>query len=213
VSISEAPARVEGVDIEIEEDTMAKLVLFVSVSLDGVMQGPGRPDEDTRDGFAHGGWAAPYADAGTGAAAAEGGATSGAILLGRRTYLDFFSVWPHRTDNPFTEVLNNTQKYVVSRSLTDDLPWQNSSLLRGVADVAAVKQRLDRDIVLLGSGELARSLMDAGLIDTYTLLIHPLVLGSGTRLFPPACPDRKLDLVRSTATSSGVVIATYQPAA
>ena len=133
--------------------------------------------------------------------------------MGRRTYLDFFSVWPHRTDNPFTEVLNNTQKYVVSRSLTDDLPWQNSSLLRGVADVAAVKQRLDRDIVLLGSGELARSLMDAGLIDTYTLLIHPLVLGSGTRLFPPACPDRKLDLVRSTATPSGVVIATYQPAA
>src|ERR1043166_7321945 len=107
---------------------MSKVVVNISLQLDCVMQAPGRPDEDTRDGFAHGGWAGPYASPEQGRAATEGGATTGGLLFGRRTYEDFYQVWPHRTDNPFTDILNNTPKYVVSRTLTEPLPWVNSTL-------------------------------------------------------------------------------------
>jgi dihydrofolate reductase len=106
---------------------MGKIILFTSLTLDGVMQAPGRPDEDRRGGFAHGGWGTAYSDAVLGKIAGEGMATSGALLLGRHTYEDFYSVWPNRTDNPFTEVLNNTQKYVASRTLKEPLPWMNST--------------------------------------------------------------------------------------
>jgi dihydrofolate reductase len=116
---------------------MAKLILHNSVSLDGVMQSPARPDEDTRGGFQHGGWALPYADdvmareMGNG----MGQRQPGALLLGRRTYEDFYEVWPKRGDgNQYTEALNNTQKYVVSNTLAEPLPWQNSTLPRGGAD-------------------------------------------------------------------------------
>src|SRR5512138_929204 len=98
---------------------MRKIIVFNSLTLDGVMQAPGRPDEDTRGGFQYGGWATPYSDAEMGKAAAESGATAGGLLLGRRTYEDFYKVWPKRTDNPYTEVLNNSQKYVASRTLKE----------------------------------------------------------------------------------------------
>src|SRR3990170_4762375 len=107
------------------------IVVFESVTLDGVMQAPGRPDEDTRGGFAYGGWAAPYADEMMGRQAAEGMATTEGILIGRRTYEDFYGFWPKQPDNPFTEALNNLQKYVVSRTLKEPLAWANSTLLRG----------------------------------------------------------------------------------
>src|SRR6266581_3471332 len=111
---------------------MGKVVAFTSVTLDGVMQAPGRPDEDTRGGFGHGGWATPYADPVMGSVSAESGSSAGALLFGRRTYEDFYAVWPKRTDdNPFTPVLNNTQKYVASTTLKDPLPWMNSTLLKG----------------------------------------------------------------------------------
>ena len=111
----------------------------------------------------------------------EGIANTGALLFGRRTYEDFYAVWPNRTDNPFTDVLNNTQKYVASTTLTEPLPWQNSTLLKGdvAKTVANLKQQPGADIVILGSGELIQSLMRHNLIDQFTLLIHPLVLGSG----------------------------------
>ena len=183
---------------------MAELVVIENVTLDGVMQAPGRPDEDTRDGFAHGGWAVPCMDAVAMEQAAKGMATSAALLLGRRTYLDFHGFWPKQTDgNPFTEVLDKSRKYVMSRTLTD-LPWENSTRLSGVDEIAALKSSLDGDLVVLGSGELVRSL--GSLVDRYVLSTHPLALGTGRRLELPAA---RFDLVSSVPTSTGVIIATY----
>lgn len=194
---------------------MAKIVVTNNISLDGVMQAPARPDEDTRDGFDRGGWAVPYNDAVMGAKMGEGMARPGSLLLGRRTYQDFFRVWPNRSDNPYTEVLDNTQKYVASRSLREPLPWQNSTLLRGdAADaVSELKGQLTGDLAILGSGDLIQSLRRRRLIDTYVLLIYPLVLGSGRRLFPDGATPEDLRLTDSVTTTTGVVIATYEVAA
>jgi len=188
---------------------MSKIVAFISLTLDGVMQAPGRPDEDRRGGFEYGGWAAPYA---TMDAADESMGNTGALLLGRRTYEDFYTVWPNRTDNPFTEVLDNAQKYVASTTLEEPLPWINSTLLKGDAAeaVAKLKEEPGKDIVILGSGELVQSLMRRNLIDEYVLLIHPLVLGSGRRLFADGGAFAALRLVKTRTTTTGVVIATYQ---
>src|SRR4029077_750879 len=157
---------------------MRRIIVFMSVTLDGVMQAPGRPDEDVRGGFAHGGWAIPYADPTMGKVAAESMATTAALLFGRRTYEDFYAVWPNRKDNPFTEVLNNTRKYVASTTLKEPLPWSNSTLLKGDAAeaVAALKAQVVKDIVVRGSGALLQSLMRHKLVDEYVLQIHPLVL-------------------------------------
>src|SRR5205085_8109372 len=145
---------------------MSKVVVFTNLSLDGVMQAPGRPDEDRRGGFEHGGWGAPYA-----AMPSAGGAmaSAGALLLGRRTYEDFYSVWPNRTDNPYTAVLNNMQKYVASTTLSEPLPWSNSTLLKGDAAeaVARLKQEPGKDFVVMGSGVLVQSLMRRNLVDEY----------------------------------------------
>ncbi len=190
---------------------MRKVVVFTSLTLDGVMQAPGRPDEDPRDGFEHGGWAAPYNDPVMGAVAAEGMANAGPLLLGRRTYEDFFSFWPHQTDNPFTEVLDNALKYVASTTLEEPLPWRNSTLLEGDAAeaVAGLKRQPGKDLVVLGSGDLVQSLRRRNLVDEYVLLIHPLVLGSGRRLFPDGGASAALRLVDTKTTTTGVVIATY----
>src|SRR2546421_2722966 len=190
---------------------MSKVVVFMNLTLDGVMQAPARPDEDRRGGFEHGGWAMPYA---TMEAAEESKAYNGSLLLGRRTYEDFCTVWPNRTDNPFTAVLNNTQKYVASTTLSEPLPWINSTLLKGDAAeaVATLKEEPGKDLVVLGSGELVQSLMRRNLVDEYVLLIHPLVLGSGRRLFADG-DAFALRLVGAKTTTNGVVIATYQPAA
>jgi dihydrofolate reductase len=195
---------------------MSKVVLFISLTADGVMQAPGRPDEDRRGGFAHGGWATPYADSILGSVAGGSMGTSGALLLGRRTYEDFYSVWPNRPKpNPFTDLLNNIQKYVASTTLKEPLPWSNSTLLTGDAATAVAKLRDQpgKDLVILGSGALAQSLMQRNLIDTYVLLIHPLVVGTGRRLFPEDGPNITLRLVDTKTTSTGVVITTYHPAA
>jgi dihydrofolate reductase len=192
---------------------MREITVFNSVTLDGVTQAPGRPDEDTRSGFANGSWAAPYMDEVMGRVAAEGMAGPGALLLGRRTYEDFHGFWPHQTDNPFTEVLDNTRKYVASRTLREPLPWRNSTLLEGDAAeaVARLKEQPGEDLTVLGSGELVQSLRRRDLVDRYVLLIHPLVLGSGRRLFPDGGPASTLRLVGSVPTTTGVIIATYQP--
>jgi dihydrofolate reductase len=193
---------------------MANILVFTSLTLDGVMQAPGRPDEDTRGGFQHGGWAQPYNDEVMGSAAGGSMANSGALLLGRRTYEDFYSYWPHQTDNPFTPVLDNTLKYVASNTLTEPLPWQNSKLLTGDAAeaVAKLKEQPGKDIVVLGSGALIQSLVRHDLVDRYVLLIHPLVLGTGRRLFPDDGALASLKLLDAKATTTGVIIATYQPA-
>ena len=181
----------------------------MNLSLDGVMQAPGRADEDTRGDFQHGGWAAPY---GAMAEAGEAFANAGALLLGRRTYEDFYKVWPARKDNPFTPWLTGIQKYVASRTLTEPLPWENSTLLKGDAEEAVAKLRRDRgqDLLIMGSGALVRSLMHANLVDEFQLLIHPLLLGSGQKLFEEDGTYAQLNLVESKTTGRGVVFATYR---
>ena len=190
---------------------MSKVVVLTNLTLDGVMQGPARPDEDRRGGFEHGGWAAPYA-----AMEATGNnfASAGALLFGRRTYENFYAVWPKQTNSPYTEFLNNIPKYVASTTLKEPLPWSNSTLLKGDAAqaVSQLKQQPGKDLLIMGSGELIQSLMRANLIDDYVLLIHPLVLGSGRRLFPDGGAAATLRLVATSTTDKGVVIASYQPA-
>ncbi len=193
---------------------MGKIIAFELVTLDGVMQAPARPDEDTRGGFRHGGWANPYADPDMARIAGETTPQAGALLLGRRTYEDFYAVWPNRTDNPFTEILNNTLKYVASTTLKEPLPWRNSTLLKGDVPKAAagLKAQLDKDIVMLGSGALVQTLQEHNLVDQYVLQIHPLVLGTGKRLFKDGSALAAFRLVNSQTTSKGVVIATYERA-
>ena len=195
---------------------MRKITAIESITIDGVMQAPGGADEDTRGEFGHGGWGRPYMDHVMGEAMGGGMAAGGPLLFGRRTYEQFASFWPHLTDeNPFTPVLDAAQKYVASSTLTreGDLPWQNSTLLRGdvPAAVRALKEQDGKDIGILGSGRLVRSLLDHGLIDELVLLIHPLVLGQGTRLFADRGPAYRLELVSTVTTTTGVIIATMRP--
>ena len=191
---------------------MARITVVNNLTLDGVMQGPGRSDEDDRDGFERGGWAVPYNDPVVGQAMGERMARDTALLLGRRTYEDFAGFWPKQTDNPFTAQLNRVQKYVATRTLSEPL-WENSTLLVGNArdTVAALKSSSERDLVVLGSGELLGVLIGEGLVDEYLLLIYPLYLGSGRRMFP-AGVSGELALKDTLMTTTGVLIATYKAA-
>ena len=191
---------------------MRKVIVTNNVTLDGVTQAPGRADEDPRGNFQHGGWAMPYNDAVKGREMAKGMSQGADLLFGRRTYEDFFKVWPARTDNPFTAVLDNTPKYVASTTMKEPLPWKNSTLLRGdaAAAVAALKETPGKDLVVLGSGVLVQTLLRDDLIDSLILLIHPLVLGTGRRLFADASVMNSFRLVESVPTTTGVLIATYQ---
>jgi dihydrofolate reductase len=189
---------------------MARINATMMISLDGVIQAPGRSDEDTRDGFDRGGWAVPYGDDVMMQKMSEGMSGGSAMLFGRRTYSDFAGYWPHQTDNPFTDHLNQVQKYVVSNTLTEPLPWQNSTVLPGdpAETVTELKAGPGPDLGIVGSAQLLRSLLAAELIDGLTLLIHPIVLGQGRRLFD----DRtalKLEFVDSLTTTKGVIIASY----
>ena len=163
---------------------MAKVVVVNHLTLDGVMQAPGRPDEDTRDGFAYGGWAVPRNDEVMGAKVGEWMGGRHAFLFGRRSYEDMLEAW-NRMGGPYKDGLNNTPKYVASTNSAIRLQWPNSVPLHGdvPAAVAELKQTSDRTLVIMGSGELIGSLMAAELIDVFFLMIHPLVLGTGRRLF------------------------------
>ena len=188
---------------------MREIHVFESVTLDGVMQASAGPE----DGFAHAGWFGPYNDAVTMEPGTSGG--PGELLLGRRTYGEMERGWRHGpADNPFTAIMNAARKYVVSRTLTGPLDWQNSTLLSGeAADVVAdLKQGDGPALTVLGSGSLARSLLAAGLIDGVTLLITPLVLGTGMRLFEPGLPYARLELLSSKSSGSGVIVASYRVA-
>ena len=182
------------------------------VTLDGVVQGLGRPDEDTRGGFTHGGWGRRYDDEVMGREMATAMARPGDMLLGRRTWQDFITAWARLTDgNPVTAHMNAATKYVVSRTLEDGDAWPNSILLRGdaVDTVAELKAQPGRDLSIIGSASLVRSLHAAALIDRYTLVICPLTLGSGSRLFEGPAPLTEFELTGSVATTKGVIIAQY----
>lgn len=188
-------------------------VLVVNhVSLDGVLQGPGHPDEDRRDGFRHGGWAQQANDPEMGAVMGERMGQDFSWLFGRRSYEDMLTYW-NQAGGPFKDGLNRRRKYVASASPDADLPWPNSTLLSGdvLAGVAALREQAGGNLVMMGSGELIRSLLPHGLVDELFLMVHPLVLGSGHRLFGSNDQVHRLRLVDCTPTATGVLMATYQP--
>ncbi len=194
---------------------MSRVIVNEFLTLDGVMQGPGYEWEDRRGGFEQGGWQQPYADDIFGAAVMEGIGEAGALLLGRRTYEIFAGFWPQQPDDdPLAPILNGLPKYVASTTLKAPLEWANSTLIEGdVAEgVAKLKQQPGKDLLVFGSGELVQTLMEHDLVDAYRLMIHPLVLGGGRRLFPDGTMKTALQLVDSTTTTTGVLILTYHPA-
>ncbi|MFF7887583.1 dihydrofolate reductase family protein [Streptomyces sp. NPDC020794] len=191
---------------------MRSITATMSVTLDGVVQGLGRPDEDTRGGFAHGGWGGQYNDEVMGQEMGKSMTKPTDMLFGHRTWNDFISAWAGATDgNPFTTHMNAATKYVVSRALKDADAWQNSILLSGeaVETVADLKASPGNDLSIIGSASLIRSLHAASLVDHYQLLIHPLTLGSGTRLFEGPAPLTEFELTDSVTTTKGVIIARY----
>jgi len=190
-----------------------KIVVLNNVSLDGVMQAPGRADEDERGGFAYGGWASQttdHPDPEIGAAMGVRMSQSDGLLFGRRTYEDLMTTWNAR-GGMFKDALNAAQKYVVSQTLTDPLPWPNSTLLAGnvVEAVADLRSRPGRELHIMGSGQLIETLVAHRLVDEFLLMTFPVVLGSGRRLFA-GDTHAELDLVDAKATASGVVISTYR---
>ena len=191
------------------------LIVSEFLSLEGVMQAPGDTEEDRSGGFEHGGWQMPYLDEAAGNAISEGMATAGGYLLGRRTYELFAGFWPSQPDDdPIAATLNNLPKYVASTTLKEPLAWRNATLLRGdvTEAVTTLKQQPGKDLQVIGSGELAQTLMRHDLVDEYRLMVHPLVLGSGKRLFRDGNPRTALRLVDSATSSTGVLILTYRPA-
>lgn len=192
---------------------MRTISVIMSMTLDGVVQGLGRPDEDTRGGFTHGGWGTRYTDEVMMREMGKGMAAPSDMLFGRRTWTDFIGAWAHASDgNPFTAHLNAVRKYVVSTTLDDVDAWQNSVLLKGDAaqTVAELKASDGPDLGVIGSASLVRCLHAARLVDHYTLLIHPLVLGQGARLFDGTSPLTEFSLTSSVVTGTGVIIAGYQ---
>jgi dihydrofolate reductase len=192
-----------------------RLTLHTFLTLDGVMQAPGGPDEDPDGHFEHGGWSFPYGDQDFAAAMAGWFAQAGAFLLGRKTYEIFRGYWPRVTDpgDPIASKLNALPKYVASTTL-GSVDWHNSSLLGGdvTAEVAKLKERPGNELQVHGSGGLAQTLIDHDLVDEYRLLFFPVHLGSGKKLFRDGAKAAALRLTRATTTGTGVIIATYEPA-
>jgi dihydrofolate reductase len=192
---------------------MRKLVVIDFLSLDGVMQAPGQPEEDTEGGFKHGGWAVPYHDEGLAESIADSMAVTDAYLFGRKTYENFAAYWPTAPGEiPFTDHLNNTAKYVVSRTLRNP-GWKNTKVIEGdaVQEMRTLKELPGKRIAVLGSGELVQTLMKNNLVDEYFLTMYPILLGSGKKLFRDNDQLTKLELVDSSTTSTGGVMLTYRP--
>lgn len=191
-----------------------KLTLTTFLTLDGVMQAPGGPEEDTSGGFAHGGWVFPFFNDEGGRIIVERFARADAFLLGRKTWQIFAGHWPRVTDpgDPIASALNRLPKYVASRTL-ERADWQNSTIIRDVpGQVARLKQQYPRELQVHGSGDLAQTLFAHDLVDECDLLLFPIVLGTGKRLFAAGTVPAAMQLVRSQATSSGVVVNTYRRA-
>jgi len=193
-----------------------RVVVYEFMSLDGVVQAPGGPEEDTDGGFAHGGWSMPYFDPEVmGPIIDHGMDNLEALLFGRRTWQGMAAAWPERAGDPYADRMNAAKKYVASRTLTqDDMTW-NSTLLSvddAVGDVARLRKEPGGDLVMWGSVSLVRALLAAGLVDELTLMVEPILLGGGKRIFPDDGGARPLQLVTSVTTATGVFVATYQPA-
>jgi dihydrofolate reductase len=184
------------------------------MSLDGVVQAPGGADEDTDGRFAHGGWSHPHFDEDVmGAVFGDAAMATGALLFGRRTWQTMAAAWPERAGDPFADHMNSVDKYVVSQTLTqENLDWNNSTLIPSddvAASVADLKARVDGNIQILGSSRLVRYLVGHDLIDEFSLMIHPIILGGGKRLFSDDGIVRTLKLRDLKQASTGVLIVTY----
>ena len=195
-----------------------RIVISEFISLDGVVQAPGGPDEDRDGGFRHGGWSMPFFDPDVmGSSISDGADRTDALLYGRRTWQVMAGAWPERAGDPFADWINAIEKHVVSNTLSEaDLTWAPTSLIRGsdlLAAVTALRDRPGRDVNVIGSAQLARWLMEADLVDELNLMIEPIALGGGKRLFPDDGVARPLELVATAGTSTGVQICTYRPAA
>lgn len=194
---------------------MRKIVVNTFLTLDGVMQAPGDPQEDTEGGFQHGGWQMPYFDEDSGKIMNESLAAMEALLLGRKTYQIFAAYWPTApSEDPFSQKFNSIPKYVASTTLKQ-LDWNHSTLIKKNVpeEVAKLKQQPGSGVIsVTGSGNLAQTLMKHNLVDEYVLWVHPLVLGSGKRLFEEGGLPSNLKLVDSKMTGSGVAVLTYHPA-
>ena len=195
---------------------MRKVIISEFLTLDGVMQAPGGSDEDREGGFEHGGWQMSYFDDAAGSAVAEGFGKAGGLLLGRKTYEIFAAYWPNQpADDPFVGTMNSLPKFVASRTLEEPLKWENSTLLTGdvAGEVAKLKEQPGGDLQVIGSGDFAQTLMRESLVDEFQIMVHPLALGSGKRLFRDGGPRIPLRLVDTKTTTTGVLILRYQPAA
>ena len=192
---------------------MAKVVVNEFLTLDGVMQAPGGPDEDRSGGFDHGGWQSQYAEDGTGDFVDDNFRRAGALLLGRNTYDIFAAYWPH-ADNELAPTMNGLRKFVASRTLKEPLAWQNSALLASDAadGVRRLKASEDKDLLVFGSGDFVQTLIRSGLVDEFRLAIYPLVIGKGKRLFRDESVQSKYRLTDSITSPAGVLLLTYVPA-
>jgi dihydrofolate reductase len=195
---------------------MRKVVVTEWMSLDGVVQAPGAPDEDTTGGFAHGGWHLRYFDDLSQRWVVETLTTAGGFLLGRRTYEGFAAHWPNASEEEqvVAQPLNTKPKYVASRTLSEPLEWQNSTLLQGdvAQGVAALKREDGADLLVIGSTRMVQTLMEHNLIDEFRFMIDPLLVGGGKRIFRDDGVLRPLRLVDSKVTTTGAIVATYAPA-
>jgi dihydrofolate reductase len=192
-----------------------RLVVNEFMSLDGVVQAPGGAEEDTDGGFAHGGWSVPYFDPEVmGAAINDGMGTVEALLFGRRTWQGMAAAWPGRAGDPYADRMNAIKKYVVSRTLTeDDLSWNNTTLLpgdRALAAIADLRAQEGGDLLVWGSASLANTLLAEGLVDELNLMIEPILLGGGKRIFPEDGLARPMQLVRCVSAATGVQVCTYR---
>jgi dihydrofolate reductase len=198
-----------------------RIILSDFISLDGVVQAPGGPDEDTTGGFRHGGWSMPYFDEeAMGPVLGEVMAQAEALLFGRRTWDVMASAWPDRAGDPFADQMNAIPKYVVSRTLTADEAssrWHNTTLIGGDDAIGAIRELRDRDddraVQVWGSASLALQLVENDLVDEYLLMLEPILLGGGKTIFPGDGRARPLDLVSVTQAKTGVLICHYRPAA
>ncbi|MGW0369711.1 dihydrofolate reductase family protein [Streptomyces coeruleorubidus] len=194
-----------------------RIVITEFISLDGVVQAPGGPQEDTDGGFAHGGWSHPYFDEEVlGGAFDAGLAGAEALLFGRRTWQTMAGAWPERAGDPFADRMNSLKKYVVSSTLGEaDLTWNNTSLIPGDQTVARIRELRETeggDLAMMGSPTLVRTLLSEGLVDELQLIVMPVLLGGGKTIFPDDGGKRPMELVSTTTAKTGAQVCVYRPA-
>ncbi|WP_371494023.1 dihydrofolate reductase family protein [Kitasatospora sp. NBC_00374] len=195
-----------------------RIVISEFMSLDGVVQAPGGPEEDTDGGFAHGGWSHPFFDPEVvGGAFDEALGKAQALLFGRRTWQTMAAAWPERAGDPFADRMNAIPKYVVSGTLGDTaLTWENTTLVPGdkaVARIGELRETAGGDLLVMGSPTLARTLLSEGLVDELRLIVMPVLLGGGKKIFPDDGALRTLELVSTVTSGTGVNVCTYRPVA